>query len=42
MDNLNLPEAKQLVNKLLNKSKHKDYLIAISGGVDSLVLLSNN
>ena len=40
MDNLNLPEAKQLVNNLLNKSKHKDFLIGISGGVDSLVLLS--
>ena len=40
MDNLNLPKAKQLVNNLLNKSKHKDFLIGISGGVDSLVLLS--
>ena len=40
MDNLNLPEAKQLVNNLLNKSKYKDFLVGISGGVDSLVLLS--
>ena len=40
MDNLNLPKAKQLVNNLLNKSKHKDFLIGISGGIDSLVLLS--
>ena len=40
MDNLNLPEAKQLVNNLLNKSKNKDFLVGISGGVDSLVLLS--
>ena len=39
MDSLNLYKAKQLVNNLLNKSKHKDFLIGISGGVDSLVLL---
>ncbi len=40
MDNLNLPKAKQLVSNLLNKSKYKDFLVGISGGVDSLVLLS--